>query len=58
MFPIDKPEGVETLWPSDRLDDLLPQVDFLILSLPLYAKTKNYIDSAAFAKMKPQAHCW
>jgi phosphoglycerate dehydrogenase-like enzyme len=55
MFPIDKPEGVETLWPSDRLDDLLPQVDFLILSLPLYAKTRNYIDSAAFAKMKPSA---
>lgn len=55
MFPIDKPEGVEMLWPSDRLDDLLPQVDFLILSLPLYAETKNYIDSAALAKMKPKA---
>jgi D-3-phosphoglycerate dehydrogenase len=55
MFPIDKPEGVETLWPSDRLDDLLPQVDFLILSLPLYAKTRNYIDSAVLAKMKPES---
>ncbi len=55
MFPIDKPEGVEALWPSDRLNDLLPQVDFLILSLPLYSKTRNYIDSAAFAKMKPSA---
>jgi D-3-phosphoglycerate dehydrogenase len=53
MFPVDKPDKVETLWPADRLDDLLPQVDFLILSLPLYAESKNLIDAAAMAKMKP-----
>ena len=53
MFPVDKPDEVETLWPADRLDDLLPQVDFLILALPLYAETKNLIDAAAMAKMKP-----
>ncbi len=52
MFPVDKPEYVESLWPADRLDDLLPQVDFLILALPLYAETKNLIDAAAMAKMK------
>ncbi len=55
LFPLDKPDEVETLWPADRLDDLLPLADFLILSLPLYAKTKNLIDAAAMAKMKPGA---
>ena len=55
LFPIDKPDAVESLWPAERLDDLLPQVDFLILSLPLYAETKNLIDAAAMAKMKPGA---
>jgi D-3-phosphoglycerate dehydrogenase len=55
MFPVDKPLHVETLWPADRLDDLLPQVDILILSLPLYAETRNMIDAAAIAKMKPDS---
>jgi phosphoglycerate dehydrogenase-like enzyme len=52
LFPIDKPDEVETLWPADRLFELLPQVDFLVLSLPLYAETKNIIDKSAMAKMK------
>jgi phosphoglycerate dehydrogenase-like enzyme len=53
LFPTDKPDAVETLWPADRLDDLLPPADFLVLSLPLYAETKDLIDAAALAKMKP-----
>jgi phosphoglycerate dehydrogenase-like enzyme len=53
LFPVDKPDEVESLWPADRLDEMLPQVDFLILALPLYAETKNLIDAAAMAKMKP-----
>jgi phosphoglycerate dehydrogenase-like enzyme len=52
LFPIDKPDEVETLWPADRLFELLPQVDFLVLSLPLYVETKNIIDKSAMAKMK------
>ena len=27
MFPVDKPDCVEALWPADRLDDLLAAVD-------------------------------
>jgi phosphoglycerate dehydrogenase-like enzyme len=53
MFPIDKPEHVETLWPADRLDDLLPQVDFLVLCVPLNQDTRGMIDARAIAKMKP-----
>ncbi len=52
LFPIDKPEKVEAIWPAERLGDLLPLVDFLILSLPLYAETRNMLDTAAMAKMK------
>ncbi len=46
MFPIDKPPQVETLWPAERLDDLLPLVDFLVLSLPLNDSTRGMIDAA------------
>ena len=49
MFPIDKPPQVETLWPAERLDDLLPLVDFLVLSLPLNDSTRGMIDAARLA---------
>src|SRR5271166_1362885 len=55
MFPLDKPEWVESLWPAERLDEMLPLVDFLILSVPLYATTRRMIDAATIRKMKPGA---
>lgn len=55
LFPIDKPSHVEQLWPAERLDDLLPQVDVLILCVPLIELTERMIDAAALAKMKPGA---
>jgi phosphoglycerate dehydrogenase-like enzyme len=53
VFPIDKPPEVEALWPADRLDDVLPEADFLFLAAPLTAQTRGMIDEAALAKMKP-----
>ena len=53
MFPVDKPEHVEALWPADRLDDLLAAVDILVLCLPLNDSTRGMIDAAKLAKMKP-----
>ena len=38
MFPVDKPPEVESLWPAERLDELLPLVDILILCVPLTDK--------------------
>jgi phosphoglycerate dehydrogenase-like enzyme len=55
MFPVDKPDYVETLWPAERIDDLLAQVDFLFLTAPLTAQTRGMIDGRALAKMKPGA---
>lgn len=51
-FPLDKPDWVESLWPADRLGELLPQVDFLILCVPLNAQTEGMIGAQELALMK------
>ena len=55
MFPVDKPECVDALWPADRLGDLLAESDFVVLALPLNETTRAMIDRAALAGMKPEA---
>ena len=32
VFPVDKPDYIEALWPAERLDDLLRQSDYVILA--------------------------
>lgn len=51
-YPIRKPEYVESLWGPERLDDMLPQLDILILSAPLTDKTLGLMNAANIAKMK------
>ncbi len=53
LFPVDKPAGVEALWPAERLDDLLAAVEILVLCLPLNDSTRGIINAAAMAKMRP-----
>ncbi|MFH1266999.1 MAG: D-2-hydroxyacid dehydrogenase [Planctomycetota bacterium] len=55
LFPVDKPDCVDALWPADRLDDLLAESDFVVLSLPLNDTTRGMIEAKALAKMKPEA---
>ena len=55
VFPVDKPEGVDELWPADRLDDLLGQSDVVVLCLPLNEMTRGLFDAALLGKMKPGA---
>jgi D-3-phosphoglycerate dehydrogenase len=55
LFPVDRPEGVETLWPAERLDDLLAESDVVVLSLPLNGSTRGLIGARALARMKPTA---
>jgi D-3-phosphoglycerate dehydrogenase len=55
MFPVDKPDYVEALWPADRLDDLLAAVDVLVLCLPLNDSTRGIIEVTRLAKMKRTA---
>lgn len=55
MFPIDQPEGVEVFWGPEKLDELLPQVDTLILAAPLNESTRGMISAAEIDRMKPDA---
>jgi D-3-phosphoglycerate dehydrogenase len=54
-FPVDKPAHVAELWPPERLDEMLRQVDILFLSAPLTAETRGMIDARRLAQMKPGA---
>ncbi|HUY87778.1 MAG TPA: D-2-hydroxyacid dehydrogenase [Pirellulales bacterium] len=53
MFPVERPEYVEALWPPERLHDLLSQSKIVILAAPLTATTRGMIDAAALAAMQP-----
>lgn len=48
-FPEQKPDHVDWLGAADELDTLLPQVDSLILALPLNAHTRGLIDREKLA---------
>jgi D-3-phosphoglycerate dehydrogenase len=53
LFPVDKPDHVEALWPADRLGDLLAVSDIVVLALPLNETTRGMIDAGVLARMKP-----
>jgi D-3-phosphoglycerate dehydrogenase len=55
VFPIDKPDFVAALWPPERLQEMLSQVDYLFLAAPLTPRTRGMIDAAALAKIRPGA---
>lgn len=55
-YPVDKPDGVECLWPADQLDKLLAQSDVVILALPLFDETKGLFDAEMFSKMRPGSY--
>ncbi len=54
-FPIDKPDYVEQLLPPERLDELLPQAEILLLAAPLTRQTRGMIDKALLAKLPKAA---
>jgi D-3-phosphoglycerate dehydrogenase len=55
MFPVDKPAYVDSLWPADRLPDLLAASDIVVLCLPLNDSTRGIINAAAIDRMKRDA---
>lgn len=52
LFPRKQPPHVAELWPADRLDDLLPLVEILILCVPLNAQTHGMIAAPQLAALK------
>jgi D-2-hydroxyacid dehydrogenase (NADP+) len=49
-------EGVDRVDRYDRLPELLPSADIVVLTCPLTPDTQNLIDAPALAAMKPSAH--
>jgi phosphoglycerate dehydrogenase-like enzyme len=51
----DCPQGVVELHSPERLDDLLPQAEFVILTIPHTPETEGLMHAARFARMKSTA---
>jgi phosphoglycerate dehydrogenase-like enzyme len=49
------PPGVAQLHPPEALDDLLPQADFVILTVPHTPATEGFFGRDRFRRMKPTA---
>jgi phosphoglycerate dehydrogenase-like enzyme len=52
----DKPEGVAELHRPEALDRLLPEADFVILTVPNTPQTTGFMDAARFRRMKRDAY--
>jgi phosphoglycerate dehydrogenase-like enzyme len=50
-----KPEFIEKLETSDKLDSMLPEADFVVICLPHTDATHHYFDKEKFAQMKKGA---
>lgn len=53
--PGEKPEYLDELYTTDRLDELLPRADFVSLSLPNTPNTVRLMDERRLRLMKPTA---
>ncbi len=51
----DAPPGVEQVWPTDRLNDLLEQSDYVVIAAPHTPQTEGLFRKPLFARMKPNA---
>jgi phosphoglycerate dehydrogenase-like enzyme len=51
----DLPEGVSELHAPEKLDELLPRADFVILTIPHTPETEGLMNAERFARMKPSA---
>jgi phosphoglycerate dehydrogenase-like enzyme/glyoxylase-like metal-dependent hydrolase (beta-lactamase superfamily II) len=53
---MDRPDFVFSLNKPDKLGELLPKADVVVVACPLTAETKGLIGSDTFAAMKPTAY--
>jgi phosphoglycerate dehydrogenase-like enzyme len=49
-------EGIDGVFAHDRLNEVLPTADIVVLTCPLTRETENLLDAQALARMKPTAH--
>jgi phosphoglycerate dehydrogenase-like enzyme len=50
-----RPDGVKQIFAPSQFDTLLAQSDYVVLAAPLTSTTRNLIDAARLAQMKPDA---
>jgi D-2-hydroxyacid dehydrogenase (NADP+) len=55
VFPNQKPDYVQELWGPDRLDDLLRQSDYVVVTVPYTPETDGMIGAEQLALIKPRA---
>lgn len=55
-YPSPPAHGVEEVWSTDHLDDLLGQSDVVAICCPLTDTTQALFDSRTFAAMKPGSY--
>jgi phosphoglycerate dehydrogenase-like enzyme len=48
-------DGIEAMYPPEKLDDLLPSADFVILTIPHTPETEGLMNAERFARMKRSA---
>jgi len=53
---IEHKKYVDVLFPTDKLDCILKESDFIVLACPLTPLTKNMINKKVFQKMKPDSY--
>lgn len=56
LFPLDKPEHVQQLWPADQLHRLLRESDVVILCVPLNEDTRHMMAREEFSAMRRGAY--
>lgn len=52
----DTPPGVSALYPADALDSLLPEADFVVLTVPHTPATEGFMHRERFRRMKRGAY--
>ena len=55
LYPADRPDYVGELWGLDRLDDLLRESDYVVVTVPRTRQTCAMIGAAQLALIKPSA---
>jgi phosphoglycerate dehydrogenase-like enzyme len=51
---LEPPDGVDAIFPLERLHDLLAASDYVVLCLPLTPASRHLIDAGALAALRPE----
>ncbi len=51
-------EGVDELYPADRIDEAITKADHVVVTLPGTAQTRHLFDSRRLDRMKPRAYLY